>query len=642
MNKRLLAALFIPLFAACKDSTGGDPVGQFRVVPEVTGAAVGDTAQLSAVILSTSGDTVERRVSWRSLNTSVATVDGNGVVRGVAPGTAQVEGQAGGRADTATVIVVTGTVRRFNVNSAQGCSSPLIKPAKLVASTARVAIFEDLTNPAGGPTADQYQTVANSVEGTVYDVDVNNFGAPTDIDGNGRIVILYTRAVNELTPANAGFIVGGFQYSRDLFPRSPTNDLEGCPASNVAEMFYMLSADPTGSVNGNPRSVTFVLGSTVGIVAHEFQHVINASRRLYVVRAGATWEESVWLNEGLSHIAEELNFYAFAGRTPDQNLSLGDVRPGASFTPAFQAHGIANIDRFDAYLETVPNFGPFEDDDDLETRGATWAYLRYVADRRNGNDAQFWASLVNTALVGLPNVDAATGSDAMALARDWAIALYTDDAVPGVASIYTNPSWNFRSIMTQSRWGGYALPVTALTSGVTANPVIRAGSAAYYRFGVPPAGTGDVRVGAAGTTVTGGCTVVTLAAGGVFSGTPANASAVCLTGGPTGAEYALVVHNGARDNTGTSANRNLAVSVTGTGILAPTAPPSPVRFPTTEATPRALGYAASGVNDGGFERRLREREHRELGRLVRNRGAGPLLQQDPAPSGITINVVRIR
>ena len=43
------------------------------------------------------------------------------------------------------------------------------------------------------------------------------------IDENQRVIIFYTRAVNELTPSGADSYVGGFFYNRDLFPTSGTN-----------------------------------------------------------------------------------------------------------------------------------------------------------------------------------------------------------------------------------------------------------------------------------------------------------------------------------------------------------------------------------------------------------------------------------
>lgn len=633
MKRFSLLLLALAAVACKKGSTNSEPVASVSVAPATAGVGVGDTVRLTATPRDANNQPVSRSVSWTSLNPGIATVDNSGLVRGVAVGTATIQASSGGRTGTASVNVVGGTLRNFNVNANSACSSPITKSGRLVAQSARVQIYEDITNPAGGPTEAQYQNVANTVEAAVYDVNVANFGAPTDIDGNGKIIVLYTRAVNELTPAGAGYVVGGFMYARDLFPTTASGGLPACPASNVAEMFYMLSADPTGSINGNARSVAYVLGSTVGIVAHEFQHVINAGRRLRIVRT-VDWEETAWLNEGLSHIAEELTFYGASGRAPKQNLNLTDVLTAGPVFDAFSAYGVANIDRFDTYLEASRQYGPYEDNDELENRGAIWALLRYAADRKGGVESAFWQSLVNSTPRGLPNLQAAYGSDPMVLSRDWSIANYTDDAVPGIASIYTHPSWNFRSIMTHARWGGYGLQVTPLTSGVAANATIRAGSAAYFRFGVAPAGTGDVRVSLGGTTEPGTCTTVNLAAGGVYHGGP-TPSALCMPGGATGAEYVVITHNGTRE--AESASSNVAVTVVGTGIVAPTPPPTPTPSFDFGDLNR---FIPAHANDGGFEGRLRRREREQLGALFPRRE--PAVLADPVVAGVSINVVRIR
>jgi hypothetical protein len=87
--------------------------------------------------------------------------------------------------------------------------------------------------------------------------------------------------VNELTPANSASYVGGFFFGRDLFPVADTPTLQGCAGSNTGEMFYLLAPDPAGSINGNVRRTGFVDSVTTSVLAHEFQHLINASRRLY-------------------------------------------------------------------------------------------------------------------------------------------------------------------------------------------------------------------------------------------------------------------------------------------------------------------------------------------------------------------------
>ena len=130
------------------------------------------------------------------------------------------------------------------------------------------------------------------------------------------------------------YIVGGFFYGRDLFPLQAGNGFPACAGSNYAEMFYMLAPDPAGPVNGNARSTAYVRNSTLGVVGHEFQHLISASRRLYVVQGvgGTDWSEDAWLNEGLSHIAEELLFYhrAQLRAAPEPGRrSILDVQPCA-------------------------------------------------------------------------------------------------------------------------------------------------------------------------------------------------------------------------------------------------------------------------------------------------------------------------
>ena len=76
-------------------------------------------------------------------------------------------------------------------------------------------------------------------------------------------------------------------------------------------------------VNGNVRSMADVRQSTGGVRGHEFQHLISASRRLYVNDASEF--EETWLNEGLSHIAEELLFYSASGLAPRQNITLAQL-----------------------------------------------------------------------------------------------------------------------------------------------------------------------------------------------------------------------------------------------------------------------------------------------------------------------------
>ncbi|HEV3052460.1 MAG TPA: hypothetical protein VGX50_19260, partial [Longimicrobium sp.] len=303
------------------------------------------------------------------------------------------------------------------------------------------------------------------------------------VDVNGRIIILYTREVNELTPANADYIVGGFFYVRDQFPREPSNTAPFyCTTSNYAEIFYMLAADPSGVVNGNERSVDDVFNSTVGVVGHEFQHLINASRRLYVTKTD-NYDEEVYLNEGLSHIAEELLFYHRAQLAPRMNLGTSVLASGSAARASFILFGQQNYFRYMEYLRNPETRTPYNDNDELGDRGAVWAFLRYLADRRNGNDQQLWYNLVNNDKVGLDNLREVLGQDPIPLFRDFAVSVYTDDAVAGVPAIFTQPSWNHRAL-AQAISNGYPLKVRPLSSGSEQSFSLTAGGAAYLRAAV--------------------------------------------------------------------------------------------------------------------------------------------------------------
>ncbi|MDQ3950350.1 MAG: Ig-like domain-containing protein, partial [Gemmatimonadota bacterium] len=206
----------------------------------------------------------------------------------------------------------------LNANAKVSCSSPSLRTGRVAAVSSRAIVVHDTANPAGGFTDEDYQRFAITFDTLVAPVDEGAFGAPTDIDRNGRVVIFFTRAVNELTDAGASFYIGGFFHPRDLLPKQQSGTTF-CAGSNEGEMFYLFVPDTGGVVNGNKRRVGFVDSVTIGTLAHEYQHLINAGRRAYVNNAVAD-DEEVWLNEGLSHIAEELVFYRASGTAPRQNI----------------------------------------------------------------------------------------------------------------------------------------------------------------------------------------------------------------------------------------------------------------------------------------------------------------------------------
>jgi hypothetical protein len=371
----------------------------------------------------------------------------------------------------------------IDLNTTTSCGGTASVRTGVVRSVGQhVIIVADTANPAGGFTTAQYDSIAMEFDSIAYPVDSANFGAPTDLDGNGRVIAFYTRAVNELSPPASSVVTLGFFSSKDLFSSL------SCPNSNEGEMFYMLTPDPTGAVNSNVRTVSFVRGATVGTMGHEFQHLINAWRRGYVTET-ANFEEG-WLNEGLSHIAEELMFYRTSvGLTPRSNIIVTQLTTGPNASrrvAAFNTYANPNFGRLRGWLQRPDTAGAFKSDaNSLAVRGAIWAFLRYATDRKNIGDESFFFGLVNNGLEGKANLQNSIGSDPDLWLRDFTAAMYDDDAVSGIAPEYQQPSWSFRSLFIALN-GTYQLAPRPLTNGVGLTlSYARGGGTAYTRFGVP-------------------------------------------------------------------------------------------------------------------------------------------------------------
>ncbi|MDQ3697831.1 MAG: hypothetical protein M3373_07385 [Gemmatimonadota bacterium] len=391
---------------------------------------------------------------------------------------------------------------RLDLNVAQiGCATSSIdnRAGVVKAVTQRAVIVADEANPSGGFTDAEYLAIGNDFDTDVWPVITSNFGTPEDIDENdGRVVIFFTRAVNELTESGSSSYVGGFFHPRDLFPRTHADPNFACDGSNEAEMFYMLVPDPNGEVNNNKRDKNFVQRITLGVIAHEFQHLINGS--LKVENPDASDFEETWLNEGLSHIAEELMFYHASGLSPRGNLTLEDIRASAQRVDAFNAYQTSNFGRLDEYLPDPEGQSPWADDDDLATRGATWQMLRYLADRKGGSESSFWRALVSSTRTGVDNLNRESGINHIDAIRDWAISVYADDAVSGVPAKYTQPSWNFRSVyLGFQNHGPYRLKVRKLADNTSTLVSLTGGGAAFVRFGVPASDMSTISIKSQGS-----------------------------------------------------------------------------------------------------------------------------------------------
>jgi hypothetical protein len=389
---------------------------------------------------------------------------------------------------TAAAAAAVGDVMRVNVNlTGAGCTDSTMINARVAAVSSTAIVLADPGNPAtGGFTDQEYNEFAQMFDSVINPLDVAQFGAPTDIDANGKVILVFTKAVNLLTPPNQNSYIGGLTYSRDLVLRNASPN--GCPASNQAELFYLLVPDSTGSL-GNAFEKGFVKITTDVTIAHEYQHLINFARRRYLNATTPQPFEELWLNEGLSHMAEGLLYYRRTGRTPRQNIGGPNINTTSTFNQ-FLLSMYGNWANYDEYVFRPTSTSPFEAGDDVATRGASWAFLRYCADQMFTSDGTFWYNLVNSGETGLTNLQNRLGVSQptlLTMFRDFVISNYTDDYVTGIAAKYTQSSWNMRSVypiieLVSGQKFPWPLVGAALKDNQAESSTLQAGAFQVFRF----------------------------------------------------------------------------------------------------------------------------------------------------------------
>ena len=279
-------------------------------------------------------------------------------------------------------------------------------------------VYQDASPPAGvGFTDAELAVFAPLFDNSLHGLAVDTFGPETDIDGNGRVIVLITQAINRLTPSTActRFIAGLF-YGLDMFP--------GQRGSNGGEVFYAVAPDSAAAA-GCARSKAFVRSLLPATFIHEFQHMISFGQHV-TLRGGE--QEDIWLNEGLSHIAEETAGRWYEARFPAPSGRASPTQLFPDSAQSFSPPQLQNMYRWLQQLRTTgtsPTF--YSGQGTLEERGATWAFLRWLGSQYGEG---VFGRLVQTRLMGRANLVAATGRPFPALYGDFAAAVFAD-SIPG-------------------------------------------------------------------------------------------------------------------------------------------------------------------------------------------------------------------
>ena len=331
----------------------------------------------------------------------------------------------------------------------------------------RAIIYEDVQAPQGGFAQADFNELGALFDLDLYDVATRAFGSESDIDRNGRVLILMTPVVNGLTEkaqCSTSFITGFF-FPLDIDPLAASDR-----RSNKAEVFYAMVPDPGGTVTCDHTTdrvkrlvpVTFV---------HEFQHMINFHQHV-LVRAGNS--EQTWLNEAMSHMSEELaalHFEALGDSARLTAFALGDL---------FNAY---------EYLAAPEDYFPLYSVGTgfLPERGATWLLLRWLADQKGEGILR---QLSESGLVGIDNLAAAVGEPVSELLSDWFLANYlSHHPEVSVPDRLRYSTWDFRATYANLHAQDPSLfptpfpivPPVFSGGAFTVTGLLGSGSGAYYR-----------------------------------------------------------------------------------------------------------------------------------------------------------------
>jgi hypothetical protein len=283
-------------------------------------------------------------------------------------------------------------------------------PAKLRAVGNHCYIYEDTSMPYPylAITEGEITRFKNSFDNEIYPLITGAFGDEPNpgIDNDSRIYILFTHNVNKQSAA------GYFDSTNQLTQAKLDSSVEYNKNSsgykyysNEKEILYM--AVPKNSFKGESYQT-----NTLGVIAHEFQHIINWNH--HSSKNPDILEES-WLNEGLSQLAQDVAGYGY------QYGTLSFVMEPFLRYP-------------ESYSLTKFQFG-------LGYYGNAYLFVRYLADR--GANPM---NLVKSAKTGRANVEdeikrigaAASFDDFF---EEFATALYLSNS-----GVTADAKFNFKSI----------------------------------------------------------------------------------------------------------------------------------------------------------------------------------------------------
>jgi hypothetical protein len=366
-----------------------------------------------------------------------------------------------------------GDVRSFKACAALACSTVTTVTATARYVGTHVAVYIDNDVPQSDPlTPADAEELGEAFDTYHYPIDTTAFGRESDLDGNGVVIILMTDAVNSLTTDCSNGRVVGYFFGGDLLPIANSNN---------GEIFFTLVPAPqAGTCNAIGRRTA--VDNLKPTLIHEFQHMISFNQRA-LVRQGNS--EDVWLNEALSHFAEELG-----GRLiPNSECTPSFTSCRSQYTSSDLVNSYDYLANSEAHFVVYPNGSSGT----LQERGAGWLLLRWSIDQFAADSilgTQMTRALVGTTLSGTANLTAATGGSFATMIPQWLMAAYLDDGTDLPAEPTGRlrfKSWGFRTIWTNplnqepnGPFSGFPIVPDVISGTYSRSGNVKAGSGRHF------------------------------------------------------------------------------------------------------------------------------------------------------------------
>lgn len=407
-----------------------------------------------------------------------------------APGLSVSGGQAVG--DTVSLRVP-------DINASNACTSFTSVTATVRAIGQRAIVVADTGNPANGFTQADYQSFSDRLDNGIFDTDVAYFGDPGDIDSNGHIVVLFTKAVNAMANKASNSAILGFVFSGDWFPRLSTTS-PSCPSSDEGEIYYGRVPDPNGTVTDSAVASkrSDELSRAPQVMAHELTHLIQFGRR-FALDLG--FMGSI-VAEGQATFGEEVVGHAETGNQPYQNYGA-DVIFGTTGTDsvAWYLNKFTDLAVYfgfdfrhrDTRVAGAPELCGWWQSDPSPCvgrplwYGVSWSFLRWVADQYGpsypGGEEALQQDIISNAGSDPQMVADVVGQPLPTLLARWSAALYVDDRILGPDPSLTFTSWNLHDFELNTVSTAHLQPYEETFGDWTQGVDVRASSTAYVAVG---------------------------------------------------------------------------------------------------------------------------------------------------------------